>query len=96
MKCKIITNTVNMEYGEYEYLKETCEKLIGGVFPGPGLIRWREIIDANVDDGPDIKYEFSILRRPYFFNLIGKKKWENSIVTNDFNVGMSFSQHLLK
>lgn len=41
-------------------------------------------------------YEFEIYRRPYFFNLLGKKRWEVAVKTNCFNSGKSFCEYLLK
>ncbi|MXN90169.1 hypothetical protein GR160_02935 [Flavobacterium sp. Sd200] len=41
------------------------------------------------------EYRFEIYQRPYFFGLLGKKRWEFVIQTNDFNLGYSFCKSQL-
>lgn len=40
-------------------------------------------------------YRFEIFHRPYFWNLLGSKRWEISVQTNGFTEGLSFSLYIL-
>ena len=42
-----------------------------------------------------LDYQFQIFKRPYFWGLIGKKKWIWSITTNDVKIGAGFSKTLI-
>lgn len=60
------------------------------------LIRFK--IVKEIDDYFDEEYHdfrFEIFKRPYFFGLLGIKKWEMSCQTNGFYEGLSFSKYLL-
>jgi len=42
----------------------------------------------------DLKFE--VFKKPFFFGLIGKRKWEMSMQTNSFHHGLYFSKYLLE
>jgi len=71
-----------MEYTEYKNIKDN--------------IRVREVTYDCPDWGDEITdYCFEVFKRPYFWGLIGKKKWEDVIQTNSFSMGLSFSESLI-
>jgi len=41
------------------------------------------------------EYRFEVFKRPYFFGLLGRKKWDFAIMSENFNLGFSFCLHLL-
>ena len=41
------------------------------------------------------EYHFEIFKRPYFFGLIGKKRWEWVVTTNEYKEGLSFVKYIL-
>lgn len=41
-------------------------------------------------------YYFEIFTKPFWFGWFRKKRWEMSIQTNSFKMGLDFSKHLLK
>ena len=41
-------------------------------------------------DGSGECYIFYVRKRPYFFGLIGKKKWIWKISTSDYNEGVQY------
>lgn len=59
-------------------------------------IRARKVEYTDPEVGKCIEAEFQVFKRPYFFGLIGKKRWETSIITNDEQMGMSFSRYLIR
>lgn len=60
------------------------------------LIRYKIIIEHDpIFGGEYWDYRFEIFKRPYFFGLVGKKKWEMSVQTNGWQEGISFSNYLL-
>lgn len=60
------------------------------------LIRFKIVKDIDpIFGGEYWDYRFEIFKRPYFFGLIGSKKWEISVTTNGFADGVSFSHYLL-
>ena len=58
-------------------------------------IRYREVgyYEFNGDWAEDM--EFEVFKRPYFWGLIGKKKWIWSITTNSMETGLGCSEALL-
>lgn len=61
------------------------------------LIRFNIVQDIDPIFGSEYwDFSFEVFKRPYFFGLIGRKKWERSVQTNGFNEGLSFSKYLLK
>lgn len=60
-------------------------------------VRYKVVEDFDpIFGGMTDDFQFEILKRPYFFGLIGYKKWEISIITNCYTTGLSFSEYLLK
>lgn len=45
--------------------------------------------------GVTADFVFEIFKRPYFFGMIGKKKWEFICQTNGWKEGISFCSYLL-
>jgi len=57
-------------------------------------IRYRKVM--YIWDGEEINdIEFQVFKRPYIWGLIGKKKWEWTITTNDLDIGIGFSLSLI-
>ena len=67
---------------------------LGWVYPQP-YIRNRRIIYTDFEGDFSEDIEFQVFKKPYFFGLLGKKKWQPSIVTNNYNRGLNFSESLL-
>lgn len=60
------------------------------------LIRFKIVKDIEPTFGGEYwDFSFEVLKRPYFFGLIGRKKWDRSVQTNGFTEGLSFSKYLL-
>lgn len=60
------------------------------------LIRFKIVKDIDpIFGGEYWDYRFEIFQRPYFWNLLGSKKWDMSAQTNGFIEGLSFSHYLL-
>lgn len=60
------------------------------------LIRFKIVKDIDpIFGGEYWDYRFEIFQRPYFWNLLGSKKWDMSVQTNGFTEGLSFSHYLL-
>lgn len=60
------------------------------------LIRFKIVKDIDpIFGGEYWDYRFEIFQRPYFWNLLGSKRWEMSVQTNGFTEGLSFSHYLL-
>jgi hypothetical protein len=55
-------------------------------------IRYREVQFYDWDGELCHEFEFNVFKRPYFFGLIGKKRWIWSITANDFGVGLGFTK----
>lgn len=71
-----------MTYSEYKNINEN--------------IRCRTCEYTCPEWGDDLMdYCFEVFKRPYFWGLIGKKRWEESMQTNSFEMGLSFSKYLL-
>lgn len=47
-------------------------------------------------DGWRTDLKFEIFKRPYLWGLLGRKRWETSIITNSFKIGHGFSASLLR
>lgn len=59
-------------------------------------IRWKTVkYEDPIDGGEYTDYYFVIFRRPFFFGLMGKRKWEFAVQTNCFESGISFCKYLL-
>lgn len=55
-------------------------------FPITPTLRYKEVlIDGKIE------YEFQVYKRPWFFGYLGSKRWIWVITTNDFCLGMDFS-----
>ena len=60
------------------------------------LIRFKIVKDVDpIFGGEYWDYRFEIFQRPYFWNLLGSKRWDMSVQTNGFTEGLSFSHYLL-
>lgn len=60
------------------------------------LIRFKIVKDIDpIFGGEYWDYRFEIFQRPYFWNLLGSKRWEMSVQTNGFTEGLYFSHYLL-
>ncbi|MNQ27560.1 hypothetical protein D3C85_408200 [compost metagenome] len=60
------------------------------------LVRFKIVKDVDpIFGGEYWDFRFEIFKRPYFFGLLGCKKWEMSVQTNGFIEGLSFSNYLL-
>lgn len=61
------------------------------------LIRYKEVTDEDPLSGVVYDdFRFEIFVRPYFFNLLGKKRWEYIVQTSSFSMGFSFSYYMTK
>lgn len=56
-------------------------------------IRFRKV---EIPEEEDDFFEFEIFRKPSFLGFMRDKRWEMSIITPDYNQGLSFSEYLLK
>ncbi len=64
--------------------------------PNEPEIRYRMVTYVDQTFGDECTdFEFQIFKKPYLWGLLGKKKWDMSIQTNSFSMGLSFSKHLL-
>ena len=52
--------------------------------------------DDPIFGGTTNDFFFEIFKRPYFFGLLGKKKWEFIVQTNGWMEGMSFCNYILR
>ena len=72
----------DFKYGEYEQVSD--------------LIRVRTVEYDDPEWGDEcLDYCFEVFKRPFFWGLIGKKRWEESMQTNSYSMGLSFSKYLL-
>ncbi len=74
---------MEVDYTQWQYCSDArirCKK-----------VTYKDEIDGEVTD-----WCFEIFKRPFFWGLIGKKRWEMSMQTNSFRMGHDFSAHLLK
>lgn len=61
------------------------------------LVRFKFVTDEDpIWGGITTYFFFEVLKRPYFFGLIGKKKWEFIVQTNGWKEGMSFCSYILR
>lgn len=58
------------------------------------LIRYK-IVEETEDGKIYYDFRFEVFKRPYFFGLLGKKRWEWTIQSSDFATGKSFCEYLL-
>lgn len=54
-------------------------------------VRYRKLAHQNIDRSNVNDYEFQILKKPYFFGLVGKHRWETSVITNNVKIGYDYS-----
>jgi hypothetical protein len=74
--------------------KNTSEEIIWS-YP-IAKVRFRKVKFTDYDGEVINEYEFQVFKRPYFWGTIGSKKWEDSIATNSYYMGLDFSCHLVK
>jgi hypothetical protein len=58
------------------------------------LIRYKEVTDDDPMGKEYNDYRFEIYQRPYFFHLLGRKRWSFLVQTNSFTMGLSFSKYM--
>jgi hypothetical protein len=58
-------------------------------------IRFRSFSYYDWDGEYLTDYEFEIFKKPYFFGLLGKRRWLWAISTNSISMGLGFSKHLV-
>jgi len=71
------------------------DKVEKWVFTQEKKIRYRNVEYLDWDGIICYDIEFQIFKRPYFWGLIGHKKWLWSITTNDMQMGLEFSLSLI-
>ena len=54
-------------------------------------IRYREVQYYDWDGELCQEFEFNVFKRPYFFGLIGNRRWIWSITSNSFDIGLGFT-----
>lgn len=65
--------------------------------PTQQQVRFRFVTDEDpIFGGVTTDFHFEIFKRPYFFGLIGKKKWDFIVQTNGWKEGMSFCSYILR
>jgi hypothetical protein len=58
------------------------------------LIRFKVVKEIEpIFGGHYWDYRFEIFQRPYFWNLLGSKRWKMSMQTDRFTEGLSFSHY---
>ncbi len=72
----------NAEYGEWKYLNSI-------------MIRYREVTYDCPVDGRTTDFQFQIFKKPFFFGFLRKSRWEDTIKTNSFDLGIDFSYNYL-
>lgn len=78
---------------EYDFKEKEDEYYYSEKRPN---IRFYFIEDEDpIFGGKTIDYRFEILKRPYLFGMLGKKKWEFICQTNGWKEGISFCSFLL-
>ena len=61
------------------------------------LVRFKFVTDEDpIWGGITTDFIFKVLKRPYFFGLKKKKKWEFIVQTNGWKEGMSFCSYILR
>lgn len=58
-------------------------------------IRYRKVMYYDFGGDECINFEFKVFIRPYFFNLIGRKKWKCIVTTERFNTGLDDCRRFL-
>lgn len=71
------------QYTDWTYINDT--------------IRWRKVtyIDPMFYDIVS-DFQFEVLQKPYFFGLIGKKKWIEEIQSSSWQLAHDWVNHIVK